>query len=347
MSRRHPLRVLVLMHEELVPPDSLQGLSDKEVDPVKTEYDVLWALEQLGHEGRALGVHDDLGVIRTAIHDFRPDLVFNVLEEFHGVTMYGQAVVSYLELTRQAYTGCNPRGLVLAHDKLLTKKILTYHRIPNPRCVVFPRGRKFRRPARVAYPLIVKSSFEDASLGIAQASIVNNEEKLAERVAFMHETYGTDVMAEEFIDGREVYLGLIGNTRVETFPVWEMKFNKWPEGVPRIATEKVKWDVRYQIARDIQTEAADLPEDVRRRIARIGRQVYKVLGLSGYARVDMRLGEDGRVHVIEANPNPDLAHDEDFAKSARAGGLEYPQLVERILRLGLSWRPKWKEAAEE
>lgn len=346
MSRR-ALKVLVLMHEELVPPDNLSGLSEKDVDPVKTEYDVLWALEQLGHEARAVGVHDDLGVIRSAIHEFRPDIVFNVLEEFHGVTVYGQAVISYLELMRQSFTGCNPRGLVLAHDKLLTKKILTYHRIPNPRCVVFPRGRAFRRPSRATYPLIVKSSFEDASLGIAQASIVSNDEKLRERVAFMHDTYGTDVMAEEFVEGRELYLGLMGNARVRTFPVWEMKFNRWPEGAPRIATEKVKWDHRYQRARDIRTEAAELPDDVRRRVERIGRQVYKALGLSGYARLDLRLTGDGRVYVIEANPNPDLAHDEDFAESARAGGLEYPQLIERILRLGLAWRPKWKELAEE
>ena len=344
---RRPLRVIVLMHEDLVPPDNLQGLPEREVNAIKTEYDVLWALQELGHEGRAIGVHDDLGVLRSAIHEFTPDIVFNVLEEFHGVTMYGQAVMSYLELMRRAFTGCNPRGLVLAHDKLLTKKILTYHRIPNPRCVVFPRGRKFRRPVRVTYPLIVKSSFEDASLGISQASIVSSEEKLAERVAYMHHMYGTDVMAEEFIDGRELYLGMLGNARVETFPVWEMKFNKWPEGAARIATERVKWDYKYQLARDIQTEAAELPGDVRRRIERIGRQVYKVLGLSGYARIDLRLTEDGRVYVIEANPNPDLAHDEDFAKSARAGGLEYPALVERILRLGLAWRPKWKEAAEE
>lgn len=342
MKRR--LRVLVLMHEDLVPPAEIEGLSQSEMAPFKTEYDILQALDELGHDYKALGVHDDLSTLRDAIHEFQPHLTFNVLEEFHGVTMYGQAVISYLELMRSAYTGCNPRGLMLAHDKLLTKKILSYHRIPTPRAVVFPVGRKVRVPKRVEYPLIVKSSFEDASLGISQASIVHNEEKLVERVQFMHDRFGTEALAEEFIAGRELYVGMLGNQRVETFPTWEMKFNKWKEGQPRIATEKVKWDYKYQLEHDIQTEAAsEMPPGVERKIQTIAKQVWKVLGLSGYARLDLRLTEDGRVYVIEANANPDLAHDEDFAKSASAGGLEYPELIQRILKLGLAWRPKWKD----
>jgi D-alanine-D-alanine ligase len=343
---KRKLRVLVLMHEDLVPPSDVEGLTQEQMAPFKTEYDVLWALEELGHEALPLGVHDDLGVIRDAIGAFDPHITFNVLEEFHGVTMYGQAVISYLELMRRIYTGCNPRGLMLAHDKLLTKKILSYHRIPTPRAVFFPLGRKIRVPARLDYPLIVKSSFEDASLGISQASVVTSEEKLVERVRFMHERFGTEALAEEYIEGRELYLGVMGNLRPEALPVWEMKFNRWPEGAPRIATEKVKWDYRYQLEHDIQTEAADeIAPTVQSEIARIGKQVWKVLGLSGYARLDLRLTPEGRVYVIEANANPDLAHDEDFAKAAHAGGYEYPQLIQRILKLGLASRPKWKDAS--
>ena len=342
--KKRKLRVLVLMHEDLVPPADVSGLSQAEMAPFKTEYDVLWALGELGHTARALGVHDDLSVLRDAIGEFRPHVTFNVLEEFHGVTMYGQAVISYLELMRTAYTGCNPRGLMLAHDKLLTKKILAYHRLPTPRAAVFPLGMKVRPSKKLSYPLIVKSTFEDASLGISQASVVHDEERLVERVHFMHERFGTDALAEEFIEGRELYVGLLGNHRVQSLPIWEMKFNKWSEGAPRIATEKVKWDYKYQLEHDIQTEAADaLPPGVERKIVHIARQVWKVLGLSGYARLDLRLTEDGQVYVIEANANPDLAHDEDFAKSAAAAGLAYPQLIERILKLGLSWRPKWKD----
>lgn len=343
---KRKLRVLVLMHEDLVPPEGVDSASARAA-PWKTEYDVLRALRKLGHEARPLGVHDDLSTLRDALAEFRPHLTFNVLEEFHGVTMYGQAVISYLELLRAAYSGCNPRGLMLAHDKVLTKKLLTYHRLPVPRATVFPVGRPVRASARLRYPLIVKSTFEDASLGISQASIVHNEEKLVERVRFMHERFGGDALAEEFVEGRELYVGLLGNRRVRVLPLWEMKFDKWPEGQPRIATEKVKWDLKYQAEHGIRTErATELPPGVERRIERIARAVWRVLGLSGYARMDLRLTEDGRVYVIEANANPDLARDEDFALSAQADGLDYPALIQRILQLGLSWRPKWMEAEQ-
>jgi D-alanine-D-alanine ligase len=339
------LRVLVLMHEDLVPPQDRSARSGPNFVEWRTEHDVMNALEELGHEVRAIGVHDDLKVLREALESFDPHITFNVLEEFHGVTIYGQAVISYLELLRCPYTGCNPRGLMLAHDKLLTKKILSYHRIRTPRCATFPVGRSAVRPRRLEYPLLVKSSFEDASLGISQASVVHSDEKLVERVQFMHDQFGTDVIAEEFIEGRELYVGLIGNSRVETLPVWEMTFNDWPQGSPRIATERVKWSVAYQKRHDIKTAAASaLPEGVEREIVRTCKQVYGALELSGYARIDLRLDNAGRVWVIEANANPDLAFDEDFAASAKASGIDYPGLIQRIVNLGLAWRPAWKQA---
>jgi D-alanine-D-alanine ligase len=342
------LRVMVLMHEELVPPDDVADLSEAEVRDFKTERDVLWALGELGHERLKLGVRSDLAVIRQALQDFKPDITFNVLEEFHGVSLYGGLVIGHLELLRAAYTGCNPRGLMLAHDKILTKKILAYHRIRTPRFALFPVGVKVRRPQRLAFPLMVKSSVEDASLGIAQASVVTSDEKLVERVAFMHEAFGTDVMAEEFIEGRELYVGVLGNTRLQLLPVWEMTFARWEEGQPRIATARVKWDLEYQKKKGIDTgPAQDLPEGLERAIARTAKLAYRALGLSGYARLDMRLAPDGTLHVIEINANPDLARDEDFAASAAAAGLTYPELVARILSLGLAYRPLWKAAEED
>lgn len=338
------LRVLLTMHEDLVPPDDIEGLSEKEMSAWKTEYDILWALDELGHEYRPVGLDDDLGVLDEAIEEFDPHIVFHVLEEFHGATRYGQAIVSYVELLKRAYTGCNPRGIVVAHDKLLTKQVLSYHGIRTPRAALFPRGKAVKPPKDLEYPLFVKSSFEDASLGISQKSVVRSPEQLKERVEFLHEEFETDALAEEYVEGRELYLGLIGNQRVETFPVWEMSFNRWPSGKARIATERVKWDYAYQLKHDIQTGPAELPDAKRREIERLGRRVYSVLGLSGYARLDLRLTEDGRVYLIEANPNPDLAHDEDFAKSAIASGLDYPHLIQKILQLGLAWRPAWKDA---
>lgn len=339
--------MLVLMHEDLVPPADTSARSGPTIVPWRTEHDILTALGELGHESQVVGVHDDLQVLRDAIDGYKPHITFNVLEEFHGVSLYGQAVLSFVELLRCAYSGCNPRGLMIAHDKLLTKKILTWHRVRTPRGAVIGVGNKPRKPARLEYPLLVKSVVEDASLGIAQASVVTSDEKLRDRVEFMHSTYGLDVLVEEYIDGRELYVGVIGNTRLEVFPIWEMTFNDWPEDAPRIATERVKWSAAYQRRHDIRTGLAeDISPELQREITRICRSVYSALGLSGYARIDLRLAPDGRVWVIEANANPDLARDEDFADSARAAEIEYPALIQRILNLGLAWRPLWKASDE-
>lgn len=336
------LRILVLMHESLIPPDSLQGYSDKQMQPWKTEFDVVATLKEMGHEAMPVGVSDDLAPLRDAVRRWKPHVTFNLLEEFHSVATYDHYVVSYLELLRQPYTGCNPRGLMLAHDKALSKQILSFHRIATPGFVLVPRGKRARRPRRLGFPLLVKSTVEDASLGIAQASVVYNDEKLADRVAFVHEQLRSDAMVEQYIEGRELYVGVIGNQRLQTLPVWEMLFTHLPDGAPRIATAKVKWDHEYQKRHGIKTEAArDLPPGMAERIARIGRRVYRALGLSGYARMDLRLGEDGRIHVLEANPNPNLAYGEDFAESAETIGISYEALLERIVRLALRYPAPW------
>ncbi len=337
------LRVLVLMHEDLVPPESLEGLSDKEVARFKPEFDVVTGIGDLGHEVRPLGMLDNLGVVRRPILDWKPHVAFNLLEEFHGVAVYDHHVVSYLELMRQPYTGCNPRGLMIAHDKALSKKILTYHRIATPRFTVFPRGKRPKQPRRLSFPLLVKSAIEDASLGIAQASIVTNQEKLADRVAFVHEHIQSDAMVEEYIEGRELYVGVMGNQRLQTFPVWEMMFTKMPHGVPKIATAKVKFDEEYQKKYGIETRAAkDLPPGVEERIAKLCKRVYRILSLSGYARMDLRLAPNGRIYLLEANPNPNLEYGEDFAESAETVGISYEALLQRILSLGQRYHAAWR-----
>ncbi|MHC4136959.1 MAG: D-alanine--D-alanine ligase family protein [Planctomycetota bacterium] len=336
------LRILALVPTGSVPPESLEDMSEKQIEDLKMEYDVLTALRQLRHETRCLGVCDDLRPIREAIEEWKPHVVFNMLEEFHGYVAFDQNVVSYLELLRVPYTGCNPRGLVLSRDKALTKKILSYHRIRVPGFAVFPRGRRLHRPKRLAFPLLVKSLTEEASSGISQASLVSNDEQLAQRVAFVHEHTLSDAIAEEYIEGRELYLGVLGNHRLETFPLWEMIWKKLPDGMPRIATARVKFNVEYRKKYGIVTRAAKgLPEGVADRVARLGKRIYRVLDLSGYARLDMRLREDGQLFVLEANPNPDLSHDEDFSKAAEAGGIPYNPLIRRILGLGLRYHATW------
>jgi D-alanine-D-alanine ligase len=330
-----------LVHDYLVPPDDVTGV-DTQTAPWRTEHDVLSTLrDDLEHDVKVLGVKDDLGAIRQANDEFKPHIAFNLLEAFHEVGTFDQNVVSYLELLRLPYTGCNPRGMFLARDKALSKKLLHYHRIPVPEFTVVTRGRKARLPKRLTYPAIVKPQTQEASIGISQASVVADEARLLERVQFIHESIKTDAIIERFIEGRELYCGLLGNQRLQVFPVWEMTFAKMPEGQHRIATERVKWNVKYQEKVGIDTgEAKSLDEATQAQVRHIARRTYKVLEQSGYARVDLRLDAEGRVYVLEANPNPQIARTEDFAASAAAAGLPYPALLQRILTTGLRWEPE-------
>ena len=330
-----PLRVLVLMHPDLMPPDSLKGHTEQEIHVWKTEYDVVSTLRASRHEVRALGVQHELRPIRDAIDEFKPDVVFNLLEQFHGETAYDQNVASYLELVRVPYTGCNPRGLVLARGKDLSKKLLSYHRIPVPAFAVFPKGRKIRRPTRLAFPLIVKSLSEDASVGIAQASVVNSDDKLAERVTFIHERVGTAAIAEQYIEGREIYVGVLGNLRLRVLPVWELEFGSLSDGAIPIATRRVKHDPGYQERRGIVQGPADLAPELVSRLKRLAKRIFRTLELDGCARIDFRLAPDGTPYFLEANPNPDIARVEEFASAAQHDGINYPRLLDRLLALGL------------
>ncbi len=333
------LRVLVLMHEDLVPPEQA---TDHDLTSVawRTEYDVVSTLKKLGHDVHPLGVKSDLGVMHSAIEQWKPDIAFNLLEEFDGVAVYDQHVVSYLELLRVPYTGCNPRGLMLARDKVLTKKVLAFHRIPSPDFMEVPQGRTAKRPKQLAFPLIVKSVNEEASLGISQASIVDDDDKLNERVAFVHNSVGSGALIERYIEGREFYVGITGNGHLHVLPVWELIMDKLPDDAKRIATARVKWSRKYQQKYGITSrEAGQLPEGKAQEIQDLSKRVYRALGLSGYARIDMRMDVEGRLYVLEANPNPQIAENEDFADSAKKTGYNYKELLQELLIMGLRWRP--------
>jgi D-alanine-D-alanine ligase len=226
---------------------------------------------------------------------------------------------------------------------VLTKQILAYHRIPTPRFHLFPWGKAYREPRGLEFPLFVKSATDDASLGISQASIVHDPERLRERVQFIHEQAQSDALAEQYIEGRELYVGVMGNERLTTFPVWELDFGKLSDVQSGIATRKVKWDPAYQRRHGIRTgPAEDLAEAQVGRIAALAKRVYRALHLSGFARMDMRMRPDGSVYVLEANANPNLTYGEDFAESAEVAGLSYEQLLNRIVQLGLNYQPEWR-----
>ena len=333
MSKK--LRVAVLVHPSMVPPDSREGYAEKEIHEWKTEYDVVSTLRELGHEVRVVALSDELTPIRQVVEEWHPDIAVNLLEEFLGRQEFDHHVVSYLEALQVPYTGCHPRGLILARDKALSKKLLAYHHLTVPKFATFPRGRPARRPKGLEFPLIVKSVDKEASLGISQASVVDTDEKLRDRVAFVHTRHG-DAIAEQYIDGRELYVGMIGNDRRTVLPVWELVFENLPPGAVAIATAHVKHNPDYQERRGIfQQEAENLPPSVQDAIVRTTRKVGRILHLDGYVRVDYRLSNDGKLYFLEANPNPDIARSEEFASAAEHVGIPYPKLIQRILQLGL------------
>jgi len=336
--RRGKLKVLALMDQVLLPPDE-PGDADLETVEWKTEFHVVRALRELGHDVRNLGVATDLGVIRAGIEDFKPDVVFNLLEDFKDVPIFDQNVVAYLELLDVPYTGCNSRGLMLARDKSITKKILSYHRIPVPEFHVFRMGHAVVRPKKLAFPLIVKSLTKEGSAGISKLSVVDSDQKLKERVALVHKRQHTDAIVERYVDGRELYVGVMGGRRLQVLPVWEMVFQNLTDQAPRIATERVKWDPAYQKKHGIDTAVAKgLTDATTTQIQNLCRRVYRTLELSGYARIDLRLDGAGKLYVLEANPNPQIADGEDFAASALHAGMAYRTLVQRLVNLALEGR---------
>jgi len=339
-----PLRTLVVVHTSLVPPDSLDGYTEKQIDEWRTEYDVITSLRAAGHDVKTLGVLDSLTELRAALIDWKPQVVFNLLEEFNGIVTYDQHVVAFLELMQAPYTGCNPRGLLLSRDKVLSKQLLAFHRILTPQFAVIRRRQRFAVPKRLQPPLFVKSATEDASLGIAQASVVEDMQHLRERVQFMHEQIGTDALVEEYIEGRELYVGVLGNKRLTRLPIWEMRFGSMPDSLPAIATRKVKWDRGYQQRYGITTGLAEgLDPATLQTLDRLTCRIYRALHLSGYARIDFRMRSDGTVFALEANANPNLTREEDFSEAARAAGLGYKELLERIMLLGCQYRVEWRD----
>lgn len=336
LSPFRKLRILVLVAHDLIPPDSLSGKSEQEVQRYRTEYDVISTLRDMGHEVFPIGLYDDLAPVRSAINDHKPHIAFNLLEEFAGSSVLATNVVGLLELLQLPYTGCNPRGQMIAQDKALSKKILAYHRIHVPQFAVFPRQSRIRRLHKLKYPLLVKSLVEEGSVGISQASVVYDDDALIERVQLIHRTIKSHAIVEEYIEGRELYVGVMGSRRLQTLPVWELLIENLPEGAPNIATLKVKWDLKYQKKVGVVTkEAEGLSKDQREQIRKLVKRIYKLLDLSGYARLDFRLRPDGRLFLLEANPNPNIAKAEDFAASAKSLGISYEELLQRLLNIGL------------
>ncbi|MEM7646435.1 MAG: D-alanine--D-alanine ligase [Pseudomonadota bacterium] len=330
------LKVLMLVHPDCFPP-AKATIAEAEWAPWKTEFYVMKALKQLGHQVLLQPVSDDLEVLKRSMDMIQPHIVFNLLEEFKGVPKFESHVVSFLELLGVAYTGCNPQGLALGRDKALAKKILKFQGIETPQFFSVDMGKKPKIPDGMNYPMIVKSLDEEASLGISQDSIVHDEKKLLKRIQFIHDSIGTPALVEEYILGRELYVGVIGNQQLKVLPPWELHFGDLEKKGHPIATRSVKFNKEYCEKHKIKRRAAKgLNPWLERKIGNLSRDAFRALKMTGYARMDLRLTEDQKIYFIEANPNPELADRECFANAARHMGLTYAELIGKIVRLGLA-----------
>lgn len=334
---RKRYKVLVLFDTAGTPPANQDFSAELKTDDWAAEAHVIGTLKKLGHEVRTIGIYDEAGMIIDEIKANPPDVVFNLTEHFNAVSAYDRNVAGLLEMMGVPYTGSSPTGLTLCKNKGMAKEILAYHKIHVPNFAIFSPGATIRRPNRLKFPLFIKPLREEASYGISQDSFVESNEALEERVRFIHERMNQEALAEEYIEGRELYVSILGNGRLRVFPYREVIFSEVPEGQPRFSTFKAKWDDAYRKRWGIQNIFAEpLPNGMAQRIAKICRAVYRALRIRGYGRIDLRLTPEGEIVVLEANPNPNLEREDEFAQSAMKAGLSYDRMIQHILNLAFT-----------
>src|SRR5207253_1799308 len=257
----------------------------------------------------------------------------DMVEAYAGDEPREPHVAAFLELLELRYTGAGPQSLFLAQDKALAKKLFDFHQIRTPRFASSYRG-KLDHVDDLEFPLIVKPASEDGSVGIDAGAVVRTLKELMERVAMIQEKFDCPALIEEYIEGREIYVGVMGNDKPAALPVVELDLSRLPDEMPKIAGSEVKWDKGtgpYHVTRSMA--AKDLEGERSRRLQETALQVYSALKLRDYGRVDMRLTQDGRIYVIEANPNPWLAPEAEFAVAARLAGRSYVELIGQIVEL--------------
>lgn len=308
---------------------------EEPVDPVLDQLE--GALREEGHETGRLVVGDAVQPLVTALTSSPPELVFNLAESFAGKSALESNVAALLNLIDLRYTGSSPAGLMLAGDKTLTKKVLSFHGVLTAKFATVRRG-EVDWTHDVKFPLILKPPQEDASLGITQKSIVNDVKELLDKMSELQSEYQSHILAEEFIEGREFYVGVLGNSGALALPPIELDFSRYPDGMPRIASWEAKWGdegdergAEFEGTRSVIAE--DLDEELAERMAKVALDSFQALRLRDYARVDLRVTDAGEIYVIEVNPNCYLEANSEFARAAKEDGLEYRALIARIVEL--------------
>jgi len=330
-------KVLVLFDTAGTPPPDQDFTKELKTDDWAAEAHVIAALNEFGHEVRTVGVWDEPGMIIDEIKANPPDVVFNLTEHFNEVSAYDRNVAGLLEMMDVPYTGSSPTGLTLCKNKGMAKELLAYHKIRVPNFALFPPGSAIKRPKRLKFPLFIKPLKEEGSVGISLDSFVETDEAFEERIRFIHERLDQEALAEEYIEGRELYVSILGNEKLRVLPYREVIFGEVPPGQPKFATFKAKWDDAYRKRWGIRNVFAEpLPNGTSQRIVKICKSAYRALRIRGYGRLDLRVTPEGEIVILEANPNPNLDRDDEFAQSAMKSGLSYPKLIQRILDLALT-----------
>jgi D-alanine-D-alanine ligase len=327
-------RVLVDEDEESAPSAEKSPVT-RTLDRKEVEEEVAEALVKLGHEPV---MHEIDGTTKSllAVARLDCDLVFNLCESFADDDTADFKIAAFLELLKKKYTGTGTHGLMLAQDKATAKKIFAFHGVHTPMFAKSLRGRlDFSHDLQ--FPVIVKPAREDGSIGIEFSAVVSSIRELMERMDWLHQHFDSPVLIEEYIEGREMYVGVIGNAKPQALPIIELDLSKLPEGMPRIAGAEVKWGKGTKAYRDTKSAIAEgLPDETVLALQQAAIAAYQALELRDYGRIDMRLQADGRVHVIEANPNPWLSSRAEFSLAARKSGRTYTELVGEIVELAMA-----------
>lgn len=334
--RRKSLRVLLLFDSPYATDDEYDFSNEFATDDWQSEADVYRTLCSLGYDVHVFGLYNSIEELIRVLKRCKPDIVVNLAEVFDQQSCFEKNIVAVLEMMKIPYTGSSSTSLMICNDKALTKKILSFHKIKVPHFNTYYRNRAVRLSRRLRLPLIIKPLCEEASRGISLASVVDSEELFLERIRYIHSTLKNDAIAEEYIPGREFYVGVLGNKRLTVFPPIELRFAHVPDDEPRVATYKAKWDTQYRKKWGIQNVfPGRLPNGLEERISDMCKRAYRALNMRTYARFDIRVTESGRTFIIEANANPCIAKKEDFALCAKKYGYTYESLIKKIIDISL------------
>lgn len=307
----------------------------REPSPPITEYHVIQALRNLNYNVSVVGAIDDTAELTGILNENKPNVVFNLTEQFSGDRRLDKNIVGLLEMLNIPYTGAEMMGLMLCRDKGLCKQLLSHHKIHIPGFVTLPPGRTVRIPKTLRYPLVVKPSFEDGSEGISNASLVSEQTTLMERASFVHQRWEQPAIAEEYIEGREFYVAVIGNKQLTVLPPRECFFKTDEDSGPLMLTYRAKWNEKYREKWNIRFGFAKLEDAVLKNIKNVCKKVYRILQLRDYGRIDLRLTSNNKIFILEANPNPDIGYGEEVAEAAAKAGISYENLIDRIVHMAL------------